>query len=232
MNLRIKSFLNERPELLFHQVLFKLLGKPNPIHLWEDDKEFIQLMKLIADYTLVDNKRCFMIYQFIKQISSLKGDVAEVGVFKGGTARLLAEGIKSNNKNLHLFDTFDGMPQTDPGKDMVKKGDFKNTSLENVKLYLSAFENVRYYQGIFPVSAKPVENLMFSLVHIDVDIYLSAVDCCHFFYSRIVKGGLMIFDDYGQLSCPGVKDAVDEFFSNKSERPCYLPTGQCVIIRL
>ena len=41
----------------------------------------------------------------------------------------------------------------------------------------------------------------------------------------------MVFDDYGWASCPGVKKAVDDFFSNKSEVPCYLPTGQAIVIK-
>ncbi len=224
--------IKERPALLGHLILFRLLGRPNPIRLWDDDKHFNELMKKIYNYTLVDKKRCFMIYQFAKQVASLSGDVAEVGVFKGGTARLLAEEVEVQNKTLHLFDTFLGMPPADPCRDIVREGDFKDTSLEDVKAYLSDFEDIYYYQGLFPVSAKPVENLRFSLVHIDVDMYKSVLDCCDFFYPRIEKGGIMIFDDYGQLTCPGAKMAVDEFFSDKVEGPCYLQTGQCIVIRL
>lgn len=42
----------------------------------------------------------------------------------------------------------------------------------------------------------------------------------------------MIFDDYGFASCPGARMAVDEFFRDKPDRPCYLPTGQCVVSRV
>ena len=89
-----------------------------------------------------------------------------------------------------------------------------------------------FYQGTFPKTAGPIENLTFCFVHIDVDIYKSVMDCCTFFYPRMEKCGIMIFDDYGFLSCPGAKMAVDEFFYDKPEKPCYLPTGQCIIIRL
>ncbi len=232
MNLRIVSIFKERPALYFNFILFFLRGQANPIHLWDDDKQFVELMRMISDYSLVDKKRCFMLYQFCKQVSSLKGDIAEVGVFKGGTARLLAESVKAQNKNIHLFDTFEGIPHSDPGRDIIKKGDFKNTSLESVKSYLGDLKNIFFYQGLFPASAKSLENLKFSLAHIDVDIYKSVVDCCAFFYPRIEKGGIMIFDDYGHLCCPGAKTAVDEFFSDKVEKPCYLPTGQCIVIRL
>lgn len=42
----------------------------------------------------------------------------------------------------------------------------------------------------------------------------------------------MVFDDYGFLGYPGAKQAVDEFFTERIESPIYLPTGQCVVIKL
>jgi len=232
LSLRVTSFFKERPALLLHQILFRLSGRPNPRHLWDEDKDFSRLVRTISGHTLVDKERCFIIYQLIQQAASLQGAVAEVGVFKGGTARLLAEGLKAQHKDLYLFDTFEGMPPTDPRWDTHQKGDFKDTSLEAVKSFLSGFNKVHFFKGIFPESAKPIEELKFSLVHIDVDIFSSVVDSCGFFYPRMEKGGMIIFDDYGRLSCPGVKVAVDEFFSGKPEKPCYLPTGQCLIFRL
>ena len=42
----------------------------------------------------------------------------------------------------------------------------------------------------------------------------------------------MIFDDYGFLTCPGAKQAVDTFFSDRPEAPIYLPTGQCIVVKI
>lgn len=208
----------------------KIQKKPDPIHPWEEENLFNDKMKQVGGFTLVDKTRCFMLYQFARQASNLQGDVAEVGVYRGGTARLLAKTF--DTKNLHLFDTFAGMPPTDANLDAHKEGDFGDSPLQKVKAYLIDCKNIHFHQGIFPATAKPVENLTFCLVHVDADIYKSVRDCCIFFYPRMEKGGLMVFDDYGFLSCPGAKKAVDEFFLDKPEKPCYLPTGQCVVIRL
>jgi len=218
--------------LLGYQILNNCLGRPNPIRLWESDTYFNELMKKIKHHTLVSKKKCFMIYQLAKQVASFPCDAVEVGVYKGGTAKLLAEMFKSQNKALHLFDTFTGMPSADVNRDIHKKGDFKDTSLESVKDCLRDYKNIYYHQGYFPTTAKPIENLSFCLVHIDVDIYKSVMDCCEFFYPRMERSGIMIFDDYGLLTCPGAKMAVDEFFSDKPEKPCYLQSGQCIIIKL
>lgn len=204
----------------------------NALPLWEDDEHFIDLKQQTIGYTLVDKPQCYMLYQYARHAARLPGDVAEVGVYKGGTARLLAKVFESTGKTIHLFDTFSGMPPSDPSKDVHKEGDYGDTSLESVRDYLHDCKNIRFYKGLFPDASKPVIENTFCLVHIDVDIYRSAIDCCTFFYPRMEKGGIMIFDDYGIPDCPGIKMAVDEFFSDKSENPCYLPTGQCIVIRL
>jgi hypothetical protein len=47
-----------------------------------------------------------------------------------------------------------------------------------------------------------------------------------------VRGGVMVFDDYGFPSCRGEKDAVDEFFCPLSEKPICLLTGQALVIKV
>ena len=207
-------------------------GTPNSILPRDDYDHFNDLMSEVIGHTVVDKRRCLMIYQYAKQVSGLSGDVAEVGAYKGGTARLLAKAFEPEAKIIHLFDTFSGMPPPEPGKDLHKEGDFDNTSLEEVKTYLDDCKNVRFYPGLFPDTSKPVENTTFCLVHIDVDIYKSVMDCCKFFYPRLQRGAIMIFDDYGFWGCPGVKMAVDEFFSNTPENPSCLLTCQCIVTRL
>lgn len=228
MNIKIKQLIQKLTIKLGYQIRRLPSGK----QIWVDDDYFNNLRREIIGHTLVDETKCFIIYQYAKQVAELSGDVAEVGVYKGGTAKLLAKMFEPKNKTIHLFDTFSGMPPSDPQKDSIKEGEFSDTSLEKVKAYLRDCKNVCFYQGLFPVTSKPIENTTFCLVHIDADIYKSIMDCCKFFYSRMEKGGVMIFDDYGFSECQGVKIAVDEFFSDKPENPCYLLTNQCIVTRL
>lgn len=207
-------------------------GKPNPRHTWEEDEYFNTLVRKIENHTLVDKVRCFIIFQFITHTKSINGDVAEVGVYRGGTARLIAEILEEGKKHLHLFDTFEGMPEVDERQDIHQQGDFSDTSIKQVKRFLDGFSKVHFYQGVFPQTASPVINNKFSFVHIDVDIYQSVLDSCGFFYPRMVSGGIIVFDDYGFVSCPGAKRAVDDFFASRAEQPCYLPTGQCFVIKI
>jgi O-methyltransferase len=205
---------------------------PVVLSLWDDDLAFVRLFNQVLGYTLVDKVRCYILYQCAKNSVRIVGDIAEIGVFRGGTAKLLAKTSAPTGKTVHLFDTFAGMPSVDASIDLHQAGDFANTSIEAVQAYLRDCNNVRLYKGLFPSTAQPIEQKSFALVHIDVDIYPSVLSCCAFFYPRMERGGMMLFDDYGFLSCPGVKKAVDEFFVGKREFPIYLPTGQCLVVRM
>jgi len=206
--------------------------KDTPVSFWDTDTKFNEIFSQISKHTVVDKIRCFMIYQYARQVFSLSGEVAEVGVYRGGSAKLLAKIFEPIDKVIHLFDTFTGMPPSDSCKDIYREGDFNKTTLEEVRDFLSDCKNVRLYPGFFPKSAPDcLMSEKFCLVHIDVDIYHSIKDCCEFFYPKLEKSAIMIFDDYGFPLCPGARLAVDEFFRDKQEKPLYLPTGQCIVIR-
>lgn len=195
------------------------------------DREFLEFYERIRGYTLVSDERAYILYQLAKSVNKLGGDVAEIGVYKGGTAMLLAKFLDSKGKNLYLFDTFQGMPKVNPKYDLHKEGDFSDTSFDDIKRLLREFKNVKIFRGIFPETAHPISDRVFCFVHIDVDIYQSVKDCCDFFYRRMIPGGVIVFDDYGFPSCKGAKKAVDEFFKDKSDIGFYLQTGQYIVIR-
>jgi O-methyltransferase len=220
--------------------IFKLFGLKivkignsdnNPILLWKLDNEYQNIYNSIKTQTLLDELRCYIIYQVLNQIKNIDGDIAEIGVYKGGTAKLISLILQNSNKVIYLLDTFMGMPEVDPKKDLHHTGDFSDASLEMVKNYLINFKNIKIVQGIFPETEDQIKSKLFSFVHIDVDIYQSVLDCCKYFYPRMNKNGIIIFDDYGFKSCPGAKKAVDEFMIMKSEKIIYLPTGQCILIK-
>ena len=169
------------------------------------------------------------IHSLSNKVSALAGDFAELGVYKGGTARLIA--MNKGQKEFHLFDSFEGMVDTTP-HDIHQKGDFRDTSLENVRAYLNGFEKLSFHQGWFPATTKNLEQRSFAFVHLDVDLFQSTLDALQFFYPRLVPGGMLLSHDYNSLSCPGVAKAYKEFFSEKPEVIVELAgTSQCLIIK-
>jgi len=202
---------------------------------WLGLGEFKPFVEAAEKYTLVTADRCYVLYCLGKQALSLGGEFWECGVYKGGTAILLAKVIAeygaSTGTKLHLFDTFEGMPDTNAQKDWHKSGDFKDTSEEAVKGRVGHTDLVVTHKGFIPDSFKGLDNSKISFAHIDVDIYQSILDSLNFIYPRMVSGGFIIFDDYGFPTCPGARQAVDEFFRGKPEQVLAMHSGQAVIFK-
>ena len=195
--------------------------------------------------SLVSDDRIWVLRSLLQQALALSSqseslDCFELGVFRGGTAKMFARMILEHNAlldvefpvTLRLFDTFDGMPETDSSRDYHNAGDFQNTNLDLVKKNVGEGDFIRYYPGFIPDTFTGLEGRNICFAHIDVDIYCSVLDSCHFVYDRLVSGGVIVFDDYGFPSCPGARMAVDEFFANKPEVPLVLQTGQAVMMKL
>ena len=197
-------------------------------------KEFRKKYRKISDHTLVSAEGAWILSALAQQALTLDGDFLEAGVYRGGTARLLHDLVRSaaKTRRLHLFDTFQGMPETNPARDRHKSGDFHDTSLESVSAFVGrADEYVHYYKGLIPDTFASLTECRFAFAHVDVDIHRSVLDCCEYIYPRLNSGGIMLFDDYGMPSCPGARLAVDTFFAGRPEIPIVLSTGQGIIFR-
>jgi O-methyltransferase len=197
----------------------------------EMDEFFRAIRDKIKGYTLLSDDRLQLLHQFAEAASLLRGEAAELGVYRGGSAYLLASAFSLKGKKLRLFDTFSGIPPTAEGIDIHREGDFSDAGVEDAARLLNGFPGIVFHPGIFPETASgDAASDDYCFVHVDADIYRSVLDACIFFYPRLVAGGMMIFDDYGFPSCPGVRKAVDEYFAEKRHKPIYLPGGQALVI--
>lgn len=181
-------------------------------------------------WTLLSQERCYVLATLATQASRLDGEFWECGVYRGGTAMLLAGRLSGARARLRLFDTFEGMPETDASKDLHQAGDFFNTSLESVRTRVPG-DFVHFHKGLIPATFSGLESARIAFAHVDVDIYSSILACCEFIYPRLCVGGFMVFDDYGWPSCPGARGAVDEFFLERSAVPLILSTGQALVFK-
>lgn len=180
----------------------------------------------------------FMLYQLAQRSAHLPGHMAECGVWKGGSAHLLAWIINSQrvkNTQLHLFDTFAGTPATTvPERDYDTPGLFGDTSLDGVKARLRQYAHFcEYHPGLVPDTFAEVSDISeYSFVHIDVDIYPAVLECCKWFWPRMTVGGVMVFNTYGAFPYRyAARAAVDEFFAKETDKPLVLPTAQAVAIK-
>jgi len=166
--------------------------------------------------SLLDQERIEALKEYCKLANEMEGDIVEVGVYKGGSANILC--LHSPQKHVFLFDTFIGLPPTKP-IDEHKEGDFSDTSIAEVMETLKPSENYSIHQGVFPrQGTEHTAGRKFCLVHLDVDIFDSVMECLEYFYPRMVPGGMIVIDDYNAPMCVGARLAVDKFLIDKPER--------------
>ncbi|MFT3748445.1 MAG: TylF/MycF/NovP-related O-methyltransferase [Agriterribacter sp.] len=159
--------------------------------------------------TLISEDRINELIRLLRE--SPNGLCAELGVYKGGSLKFLAETCPE--REFWGFDTFEGLPKVDWNEsEPHNPGDFNDTSLEAVQAFLKNNSNVKLIKGYFPESMPvfPKNAPKFSFVHVDTDFYQSVKTCINYFYPLLKPGGVMVFDDYDWPACPGVKRALDE----------------------
>lgn len=160
------------------------------------------------------------------------GAVLEVGVYKGGSALLLTKVFP--DRIIYLADTFTGIPYRNEQYDHKRfhpVGYFNDTSEQEIRELFNPFPNVVIIPGIFPESCNGVlDEVSFVAVHLDCDMYQSYKDSLEYVYDKVIKGGIVILDDYNILSAPGTNYAVDEFIKEKSEKVRYFE-GEYFIIK-
>ena len=186
--------------------------------------------------TMLNYDRLYTLWQAVCHISSPDLPLAEVGTYRGGSAKFIMETLKQNGHEnpLYIFDTFEGHVVVDESIDGEHRvGTFADTSYEKVKAYLSS-PNVVVYKGDFLKTAEHIEKITnFGMVHIDVDVYPATKFCLEFFADRTIPGGVIIVDDYGFITCKGAKKATDEFVhSNPKFKLFHLVTGQALVLKI
>jgi len=220
-----ESYVGDIPDAEFYKPVF------SP---WLGYGDFKDLYEKIRKHTIISAERCFILYSLALQALHLKGDFVECGVYKGGSAKLLAEVLtpKSNpTKLLHLFDAFQADYDTESEKDLLKRDFFPKIELQKVKELMGKRNDIVFHPGIIPHTFSGLEKIRISLAHIDVVFFQAVLDCCEFIIPRLVRGGLVIFDDYGSPLCPGARKAVDQYFRIRPEEPLVLSTGQALIFK-
>lgn len=172
------------------------------------------------------------LFSLVRQTAKLGGAMAEVGVYRGASARLIHEADQS--RPLHLFDTFQGLPEPAADDTEFRNGPFAKgqfaCALDEVKEYVSPSSHVFFHPGFFPQTAGPVKGKLFSFVHADVDLYASTRSVLEFFYPRIVPGGVILFHDFH--TCKGPHNAITEFFKGKLEPVLELPGDQAAVVKV
>lgn len=145
------------------------------------------------------------------------GAIVEVGVWRGGSALALS----SLGRPLYLYDTFEGIPYQGPMDTGNPVGKFSDTSAEAVQALIPDAVVVK---GLFPDSL--IEMPLIGFVHADADQYDSTMAILKHMPARMVRGGFILFDDFGVEDCQGCTQAV----LDSGTRFAVVETGKALVV--
>jgi O-methyltransferase len=168
--------------------------------------------------------------------------IADVGTFRGGGAYFMAscaEAMGVEEVRLHCFDTFDGhqledvRPELEPSQEAGRRmGRYRDVAADEVRRYLARFPAAVVHVGRFQDTAAEVAAESFDFAHVDVNLYEPTAFAMSFLDQRLADDGIILVDDYGSLTNPGVHRAVNEFLESHTDYVRFhLLTNQCVLVR-
>lgn len=212
--------------------------KTDPVNTCPDIKEtaFWEMYHLCKPYSMAGVERMFSLYTAVNYVLSnnIKGDFVECGVWRGGSAMMIAKVLLYHNvtdRKIYLYDTFEGMSAPTAGDVsttgvdatiMLQQNKLSKSStvwcyadLEDVQrnMGLTGFsrENIIYTKGKVEETIPaimPNENI--ALLRLDTDWYESTKHELIHLFPMLQTKGVLIIDDYGHWE--GCKKAVDDYF--------------------
>jgi O-methyltransferase len=200
----------------------RVLGNPRP-------KLFFNLDD-VSDLAAKDVARALSLAVLYSYGADVEGDVAEFGTMSGSTAQALAIAIVAaearspwmTKKQLHLFDSFEGLPEISSEVDAqsphvlagvwAPKGCkvLSMPELRRVVERLLPSSRVTIHKGWFADTIKALpDSTRFSVIHFDGDLYSSMIDALVPCFERrfITEGAIICFDDW---NCNKSSDAFGE----------------------
>ena len=165
----------------------------------------------------------------------LEGDFVECGVNTGAYARAVIEyvGLNRSNKKFYLFDTYEGIVREQLTENEIKLG------IQNYK-YKNVYEEVTktfdglpavIVKGKVPETLSEFKGNHVAYLSIDMNAVFPEIQAMNYFWPKVVKGGLVVLDDYGFPLHIEQKKAFDEFAKKNNFEILSLPTGQGLIIK-
>lgn len=206
--------------------------------------EFIRLYEVFKNYTMIPKKVFLGNLELVQQFRSIEGCVVECGVWRGGMISAISK-ILGDKRKYYLFDSFEGLPSARKidGESALRWQRDKNSLLyfNNCKveekyareaMALSGVNNYKIIKGWF---SKTLQNVKFNhniaILRLDADWYEPTMECLVALYDHVVRGGIVIIDDY--YTWDGCSKAVHKFLTMKGDasRLYQSQNGVCYILK-
>lgn len=204
------------------------------------EREFEEVYDLCKPFTMTSVERMYSLYKSVSYILSnnIPGDFIECGVWKGGSALLIAKMLANRNitnRKVILYDTYEGMSEPSEndkdyaGINATELLDNASISVQESVWCYSSFEEVKHNlalsglreKNLIMIKGKVEDTIptqlpttVIALLRLDTDWYESTKHELNYLYPLLVKDGVLIIDDYGHWE--GCRKAVDEYIEENN----------------
>jgi hypothetical protein len=181
--------------------------------------------------------RVYIVCWFADFVKHLPGEFVECGVNTGAYSRSVIDYINfpGLNKTFYLLDTYEGLVANQITEKEKKAGiESYLQNYQNVyEQVIQTFKNfkVKIIKGAVPGTLPQCDAKQICYLSIDMNVIEPEIAAANYFWDKIVKGGVMILDDYGFPMHIEQKKAFDEFAKEKGVQILSLPTGQGIIFK-
>ena len=206
------------------------------------EPEFHEIQARCRAYTMTSMERMYAMWQSVHHIlnQGVPGAIVECGVWRGGSMMIAAHVLVQRgeaNRDLYLFDTYEGLPRPDAEKDVdlwgnraidgwtphargSEQSDWARASQEEVEENLASTgypsERLHLIKGMVEKTVPDQAPRNIALLRVDTDWESSTLHLLGHLYPRLEKMGILILDDYGHFL--GARRAADTYFQNQ-KRP-------------
>ena len=202
------------------------------------DELFQRTYAAVADtWPGSDNRwRLWIMTRSAIHCAALDGSFAEFGVYRAGCAFMILSVCQPRPaRSYFLFDTFAGIPTTNLTENEERQGfggRLGDVSIDEVRQRLAPWtDQVKFVVGDVFETTKSTETGPLSFVHLDLNASAPTAVALEYAWSRLLPGGMMVFDDYGWKHFKKQRDAENRFMADRGHFILELPTGQGLVIK-
>lgn len=161
----------------------------------------------------------------------LDGAFVECGTGRGFMASAICEYLGWGSRRFYLFDTFNPATPTADGKQDGPISPYYADGPEAVAVNFAEWPGVELVQGEIPatLTRRAIDTIAF--LHVDMNHAIAEEAAVRYFWPRLVRGGFMVFDDYGLEGYEAQRDAVDALSQELGFSVFACPTGQGIVVK-
>lgn len=154
----------------------------------------------------------------------------ECGVGDGLTAFFA---LSASSGIVHLYDAWSRMRADHMlPSEKYQEGNYRTLSRDVTEKNLREVSGrVVWHPGYIPETLDDTAPDAIHWLHIDLNSAMPTLHALEFFWPRLARGGVALFDDYGWLGWGDTRRTIDAFLADKPGTLLPLPTGQALYFR-